>query len=119
MGIASKYNTSAPRFSFKFDGKPTFCQLDDLYVEGQKTVFVLRGLYLSDKGKFGTAPVAITDKVFVNLPKFLTATVTEMVKDAEFVDAVNAGKVSFSIYPYESHGKTCYGVEWIDTESIQ
>lgn len=119
MSIASKYNHSAPKFTFKFDGTPTFTSLKDAYVEGKENTFTLRGLYISDKGKFGPAPVAITDKVFFNLPKHLTATVEEMLKDEELIAATNAGKVGFAIYPYDKDGKTCYGVEWIDIETVQ
>ena len=38
--------------------------------------------------------------------------VAEMLKDEEDIASIKKGEAVFKIRPYESHGKTCYGVDW-------
>jgi len=117
MGIAAKYNNGeGGKFSHKMPEGAPFKKLAD--IEVGKTV-TIRGLYINNKGKFGPQPVALTDTFFLNLPAHLTDTVKEMIKDVDFVDAVNSGLVGLKSYSYENNGKTCYSVNWVDIEPQQ
>ena len=108
--IAAKYNKGA-RFNYKMPENAPYKGLAD-FDDGQP-VRVL-GLYINHKSKYGEAPVAMTQGVYVNLPKHLTDTVKDMLHDQEVIDAINDGKVGFTVYSYDNNGKTCYSVNWLD-----
>lgn len=110
MMIAEKYNKGA-RFDYQMPENAPFKKLAEL---PQETVITCRGMFISHKGKYGDSPVALIDGAYVNLPSHLTNTVSEMLKDSELVDAVNAGKVGFKVYSYVNNEKTCYSVNWVD-----
>lgn len=118
MGIASKYNKALSRFNHKLGEGAEYKSLESLYStkKGATNLLEVRGLYINHKGKFGDAPVLVSTEFFVNLPKHLTDDVVEMCKDDDFVQAVNDGLVMAEIYQYETNGKTCYSVNWIDVE---
>lgn len=115
---ANKFNKGS-KFTFKTPEGFQYNTLDVLYSQfGNEVVFPLKALYLNDKGKFGTHPVAVTDKELVDLPKHMTETVREMIADDEAVDAINNGKVGFTIYQYidSKYKRTCYSVTWVDVQ---
>lgn len=117
MSLADKYNHTTPTFNHELpDGAP-FKSLKDLY-NGEKgeNTYVVYGLYINKKGKFGDAPVAISEDFSINLPSHLCDTVTEMLKDKELVEAINAGKFGLEVYAYtpKEYKKTCYSVKWVD-----
>lgn len=64
----------------------------------------------------GDSPVIIDAqaKKLVNLPSHLGETVREILSNTEAVDAIKAGKVGYTIYQYESHNKTCYGINFVN-----
>lgn len=67
--------------------------------------------------KFGESPCIITDSAFVNLPKFMTDEILEIMNDETDVKDINDGKVGFKVRTYEEtrHGRgKCYAVEWVD-----
>lgn len=112
--FASKYNKSVSKFSYKPEDKPDFKSLKNLYVDGGDNRFPVLGVYINHKGKYGDAPVAVSKPYFINLPKHLTETVEQMLMDEDFINAVNRGQVSAEIYRYETNGKECYSINWVD-----
>lgn len=115
---ASKFN-KGNKFTFKAPNNFQYNTLDVLYSQyGNEVVFPVKALYLNDKGKFGTQPVVVTDKELVDLPKHMTETVREMMTDDEAVDAINNGKVGFTVYQYidSKYKRTCYSVTWVDVQ---
>lgn len=64
----------------------------------------------------GDSPVIIDAqaKKLVNLPSHLGETVREILANTEAVDAIKTGKVGYTIYQYESHNKTCYGINFVN-----
>lgn len=82
---------------------------------GEKTVHAVNGMYVN-KSPLGDSPVIIdaANKTLVNLPSHLGETVREILQDPEAVEQIMQGKVGYTIYEYESHGKKCYGVTWAD-----
>ena len=118
MGILSKYNKALSRFTFKAGEDFEYKSLESLYSskKGANNLLDVKGLYINHKSKFGDAPVLVSDKFYVNLPKHLCDEVVEMIKDDDVVEAINNGKAMAEIYTYESNGKTCYSVNWVDVE---
>lgn len=115
--FASKYNKSISKFTWTPDTeKPVFRALKDLYAEGGENRIPVLGVYVNHKSKYGDAPVIVSNPYFVNLPKHLTDTVEQMLLDEDFIDAVNRGRVFADIYQYETNGKTCYSVNWVDVD---
>lgn len=116
MSIASKYNHGT-RFDYVI---PQDCGFKSLGVlledDGNGVVYTVRGLYINHKSKYGDAPVVIIDNALVNLPKHLLDTCKQMLLDDEFVDAVNAGHVGFTIYTYTNKNSNAllYSVRWMD-----
>lgn len=114
---ASKFNKGNNRFDFKTPVDFNYTTLDVLYSENSdKFVYPVKALYLNKKSMYGAHPVIVTDKELVDIPKHLTDTVKEMIADDECVDAINKGKVGFTIYQYidSKYKKTCYSVTWVD-----
>lgn len=117
MSFADKYNHTEPMFTHQLPDNAPFKSLKELY-NGEKgeNTYVVYGLYINKKGKFGDAPVAISEDFSINLPSHLCGTVTEMLHDKELVEAINAGKFGLEVYAYtpKEYKKTCYSVKWVD-----
>lgn len=113
MSFASRFNKT----NFGIDTKDfKYVKLSELYADGGKDrVYNINGLFIHNS-QLGASPVVIdaTNKCLVNLPAHLTATVSEILADGEAVDAIKANKVGYAIYEYESHGKKCYSIIFID-----
>lgn len=75
----------------------------------------INGLYVHGSA-LGDSPVVIDipAKKLVNMPKHLGETFREILADTEAVQAIKDGKVGYTIYSYESHAKTCYGINFVD-----
>lgn len=107
-------------FTFDSKGITTYKNLRTLYEEnGADKVYTIRKLFVKN-GNFGLECNAVLDDVIVNLPKHKVAEVQEMIKDAEAVEAINAGLAGFMIYQYtdRKYKKQCYGVNWVDVNPI-
>lgn len=93
-----------------------YCKLAALYnADAPNTVYKLDGAWVS-KSPLGESPVFICAEIgkLVNMPMFMADSVKNILKNADAVDAIKGGKVGFKLYTYESHGKTCYGVKYVD-----
>lgn len=114
MSFASKFNKGV---SFNIDTTGyAFTKLGDLYnANGADVIFTVNGMYVF-KGKIETAPVFILSdsKQLVNMPAHLTDTVREILNDSDAVQDIKDGKVGFTIREYESHGKKCYTIIFVD-----
>lgn len=118
MGIASKYNKSANKFSANTEGFAYF-KLSELFEEnGADKVYLITSMFISNKGKFGDSAVVATDECFANLPNHMVETIREMINDDAVVAAVNCGLLGFKIYQYQdaNFGKICYSIEFVDIE---
>lgn len=121
MGVFSKYN-SGNGVNFNIDTKDfqfvKLCDLERTTGRGknvQPFVHKIDGMFIV-KGKMGLQPIFIQaeTKRLINMPSYLTGKVQDILADKEAVEAIKAGNVGFTIYEYESHGKTCYGVTFVD-----
>ena len=52
--------------------------------------------------------------MYTNLPSHTAETVHEILADDEAVQTIKDGKVGYTIYEYESHGKKCYSISFVD-----
>ena len=79
MGILSKYNKALSRFTFKAGEDFEYKSLESLYSskKGANNLLEVKGLYINHKSKFGDAPVLVSNKFYVNLPKHLCDEVVE------------------------------------------
>ena len=93
-------------------------KLSELYEAEPDFEHQLQGLYINRKSQYGDAPVAITTEFFVNLPEYMLEEVQEILRSADDIADIKAGKVGFKIETYEKQigkqTKTCYGIRWID-----
>lgn len=115
MGIA-KFNKVNNLFKHDTAGYKFF-SLKDLFATSKESgaTYMLRGLYINPKGKFGASPFAATDGFFISLPSHLLDTVRDIMGDAETVKLINDGKCALTIRPYEADdGSEHYSVDFID-----
>ncbi len=113
MSFAKQFN----KVTFSVDTTGfEYCKLKDLYTEKTKdTVYHLDGLFVN-KSPLGLSPCFICAelKKLVNAPAHLAETCQRILSDAEAVDAIESGKVGFTIYPYTARNKECFGVRFVD-----
>lgn len=114
--FASRHNKT----SFGIDTKDfPFVKLSTLYNEpitgGGDVIHPVSGLWVH-KSQLGNSPVIIdaVNKQLVNLPSHLSEEVREILACEDDVKAIKGGKVGYTIYEYDSHGKKCYSIHWVD-----
>lgn len=116
MSISS-LNKGKRIFTYQMPEDAEFISLKELFDEnGADKIYVLVGMYLSDKGNFGTQPILLTPTHFVNAPKHLVDVVKDIVADETIVEQINAGNAGFKIQKYidKKYKKECYSVEFVD-----
>jgi len=117
MSLANRYNKAR-----KFDVDTTgfeYRKLSDLFsANGAGYVYIVKAIYINMKTKFNDAPVIATDSFFVNLPSHMTNTAREILNDDEFIGAINAGKIGFTVHEYtqKKYNRVCYGINFVDVE---
>lgn len=116
FSFASKFNKT----SFGIDTTEfSYTKLADLFNSpengGGDVVHNINGVFVH-KSKLGESPVVIDadNRLLVNFPSHTTETIKEILADNDAIQAIKDGKVGYVIYEYESHGKKCYGVNFVD-----
>ena len=113
FSFSNKFNKA----SFGIDTKDyEYIKLAELAkVSSPDEIHPINGLYVHGSA-LGDSPVVIDvhAKKLVNMPKHLGETFREILADTEAVQAIKDGKVGYTIYTYESHAKTCYGINFVD-----
>lgn len=96
-----------------------YVKLADIFASksegGKDTIHAVNGLYVH-KTPLGDSAVIIdaANQRLVNLPTHLAETVREILADDDAVELIKNGKVGYTIYNYESHGKKCYSISFAD-----
>lgn len=116
--FASKFNT----VSFGIDTSNfEYIKLADIFNSkkdgGNDVVHPINGIFVhASRNGLGDSPVIIDAgaRKLVNLPTHMAEKVREILADSEAVEAIRNGKVGYTIYGYESHGKKCYGISFVD-----
>lgn len=115
MGVANKYNRGS-RFTAEIPDNLPFMKLSEL---GEtNTPFIILTMWINTKGKFGAHPVIATADGLVDFPNAMTVTVREMIKDDEVIEAVNNGKLGFTIRKYHTnkYNRDAYTADFVDLE---
>lgn len=114
--FASKFNKT----TFGIDTTDfQYIKLVDIYTSesdgGKDVIHKINGIYVH-KSHLGDSPVIIDEENMrlVNLPSHTAETVREILADDDAVQNIKDGKVGYTIYEYESHGKKCYSISFID-----
>lgn len=114
MSFAKNFNKVT--FSVNTEGFD-YCKLKDLYEPKSKEqrIFVLDGLFVN-KSPLGESPVFICAplKKLINIPSHMTDTCKAILRDSDAVQAIEEGKVGFTIYTYEARGRECYSIRFVD-----
>lgn len=111
------FSNTFNKTSFGIDTKDyKYIKLPDL-AKGSSPdkIHPINGLYVHCS-PLGDSPVVIDVKAkkLVNMPRHLGETFREILANADAVQAIKDGKVGYTIYTYESHSKTCYGINFVD-----
>lgn len=97
----------------------TFRKLSDFYKQGVKTIQVF-GFFFTKSENYGLQPVAITKNCLVNLPTHKKDVISEMLKNADCVNAIKNGECSLKLREYKSkYGKVCYDFDFVDTHTTE
>lgn len=116
MGIANKYNRQGSRFTAEIPEDLHFLKLSEL--DESDTPFIILSMWINTKGKYGAHPVVATPSGLVDFPNSMTETVKEMIKDDEVIEAVNNGKLGFTIRKYHTnkYNRDAYTADFVDLE---
>lgn len=93
-----------------------YVKLATLYkADAPQTVYRVDAMWVT-KSPLGDSPVFVCAELgkLVNMPQHTAAMVREITSNVDAVDAIKGGKVGFTVYEYESHGKKCYNVRFVD-----
>lgn len=82
---------------------------------GGDVVHNIDGVFVN-KSPLGWSPVIIDEenRQLVNLPQHMAETCNKILACPEAVQAIRDKKVGYVIYTYESRGKTCYSIRFVD-----
>lgn len=98
MSFANKYNKGS-KFTFKTPDDADYKKLSE-FAEG--TQFILRAIFINDKGKYKPHPVFVTEHHLVDIPSGNTDMVEKILDDEEAIADINEGKVGFVVEKYVS-----------------
>lgn len=95
----------------------TFKKLADFFKSGVKTIQVF-GFFFVKSENYGLQPVAILKDCLLNLPTHKKEVISDMLKNADCVNAIKNGECSLKLREYKSkYNKTCYDFDFINTPS--
>ena len=95
----------------------TFKKLSDFYNQGIRTIQVF-GFFFVKSENYGLQPVAILKDCLLNLPIHKRDVISEMLKNADCVNAIKNGECSLKLREYKSkYNKVCYDFDFINTPS--
>ena len=118
MSFASKHKKGAVDWGINTENFEYF-KLQDLFeMNGEDATYELKGVFIyknkpeKQLKEYGASPVGILEDKLVNLPNHMLGEVEDMLSDPEDIEAIKNGEAVFKIRSYESHGKTCFGIDW-------
>lgn len=107
-------------FSFESlnkDFNSNYIGLKELYeLNGEERVYVIKGFYINTKSDYvKEAPVAIINKVNVNIPQHQLSTVKAILASPEAMASIAKGEAGFTIETYKTTD-TYYKIHFVDIE---
>lgn len=121
MSFADRHNKGQNRFDFRLEGDDIpFKKLSEL--EGDNTVYVIRGFFISKAGKFGKHPVAVVSEktdlehgFFVDFPKSSLDEIENILNSDVDCAEINEMHVGFTTHKYDNKcGKNFTGYTFVD-----
>lgn len=121
MSFADRHNKGQQRFEFRLEGDDIpFKKLSEL--DGDGTIYLIRGFFISKSGKFGKHPVAVVSEMghldtgfFVDFPKSSLDEIEEIINSPEDVETINHQHVGFTTHKYDNkYGKDFTGFTFVD-----
>lgn len=123
MSFAKKHKKGVIDWGINTENFEYF-KLQDLYeMNGADATYTLKGLFINKNKpekqlkEFGASPVGILEDKLVNLPNHMLEEVEGILKDEEDIESIMNGEAVFKIRQYESHAKTCFGIDWQEVET--
>lgn len=96
----------------------TFRKLSDLYSQDTKLIQVF-GFFFTKSENYGLQPIAITKDCLLNLPTHKKDVISDMLKNADCVNAIKNGECSLKLREYKSkYNKICYDFDFINTPTL-
>ena len=91
-----------------------FKKIKDIYEE--TNVIQVFGFFFVKSENYGLQPVAILKDCLLNLPTHKRDIISEMLKNADCVNAIKNGECSLKLREYKSkYNKVCYDFDFINT----
>lgn len=112
MSVAAKYNKGG-KWEVNLPQNVKYVKLKEL----EPKEHIVRGIYFTEKGKYGKSVAVYDGEVMINLPSHMVTTCEEMVADIDAITAINSGKLGIMPYAYELSdypGQTFWGARWVD-----
>ena len=95
-----------------------FKKIKDVYEE--TNVVQVFGFFFVKSENYGLQPVAILKDCLLNLPTHKRDIISEMLKNADCVNAIKNGECSLTFRQYKSkYNKICYDFDFIDTPKTE
>ena len=128
MGIANALNKANVTEVFNWsrehkDEKLSFFKLSELFdAENPDKVYPIMSAWINSKGQYQPHGVLVTTIdgvkfIAVDIPEFMTDSIEKLFSDQQYYDAINAGKLGFKIYTYDSkRRKGCHSITFVDIE---
>ena len=92
-----------------------FKKLADIANAGVKVVTVY-GFFFTKSENYGLQPIAIAKDCLLNLPTHKKDIISDMLKNADAVNAIKRGECSLKLREYQSkYNKTCYDFDFVNT----
>lgn len=79
------------------DEKKDFIRINELEINKP---YILKGLFISNKSKYGKHGIIVSSDFRLSAPKHLTDEIIEILNTPEDVKAINNGEVYFIVYEY-------------------
>ena len=106
-----EWNVNTEGFAFR--------KLSDFYTQKGRTIQVF-GFFFTKSENYGLQPVAICKDCLLNLPTHKKDVISEMLKNADCVNAIKNGECSLKLREYKSkYGKLCYDFDFVDTPKTE
>ena len=114
MSISS-YNKFSKKFNAEIS-KLSFVKLADLYNQSPDKEYVLTGLFINTKSKFGDRPYVSTPDFLADLPMQMLPTIKDMMNDNELVKHVESfnSEIAPSISNYYSSSNLLPFVRFVE-----
>ena len=111
----TQFNNNFEKIEWNVNTKDfTFKKLSDFYNQGVTAIRVF-GFFFVKSENYGLQPVAILKDCLLNLPTHKKDIISDMLKNADCVNAIKNGECGLKLREYRSkYNKICYDFDFIN-----